>query len=64
VIAAVVIMRPRKNFVTVVAKDHMLFGHTLEVSGLGRNGRVFVLDPDGVEVAVARSEVQPAAVQS
>jgi len=55
---SIVIMNVRTVRVEVVAADHMLRGHVLVVSGRGTRGRVFVVDPDGVEVSIASRDLR------
>lgn len=57
--AAVIILRHRAQFALVVASDHLLFGYLVRITGIGRGGAVFVLDPDGIEIAMRRRELHP-----
>lgn len=57
--SAPIVMRPRVSFALVTAEDHMLHGRILRITGIGRAGTVFVLDPDGLEIAMERRDLQP-----
>jgi hypothetical protein len=54
-------MRTRIVRAEVVGADHMLRGHVVEVTGRGRDGRVFALDPAGVELTFATSDLREVA---
>jgi hypothetical protein len=48
----------RRSFVVVTAAGHPLLGQRVKVDGIGRGGRVFVLDASGAEHVIMNGDFE------